>query len=65
MTRRKGVALALLALLVALVLGWIALSREGGCDRTPPDDDDGMEPACMPGDDKCYGAKRPQDLPPG
>lgn len=45
-----------LAVLAALVLAWFGASREGGCDRAPPDDDEPV-PACEPGDKECYGAE--------
>ena len=54
---------ALLALLVALVLLWLALSKQGGCDRDVPDDD--PEPACQPGDKECkVGAPATPTPPP-
>ena len=28
------------ALLAALAFAWMLLARDGGCDRTPPDDDE-------------------------
>ena len=64
MKRLRWVLSVVLAALAALVLAWLVVSREGGCDRDPPpDDDDGMEPACKPGDKECYGAAPPRDLP--
>lgn len=48
--------LATVAVLATLALAAIIVARDGGCDRTPPDDDD-MEPACEPGDKECYGAQ--------
>lgn len=42
---------ALLALLAALVLAYLLLSKQGGCDRDVPDED--PEPACKPGDKEC------------
>lgn len=52
-----------LAALLALALAILLLARDGGCDRTPPDDDDGMEPACEPGDKECYGAEPTPNRP--
>lgn len=46
-----------LAALAALVLAWFVLSREGGCDRTPPDDDEPVPADCKPGQKECYGAE--------
>ena len=55
--------LILLTLLASLVVAMLLLSNEGGCDRTP-DDDDG-EPACKPGDDTCkVDAPAPPSTPP-
>ena len=54
--------LILLTLLASLVVAMLLLSNEGGCDRTP-DDDDG-EPACKPGDDCKVDAPAPPSTPP-
>lgn len=51
----KRLAWISIAVLAALALAWLLLAREGGCDRTPPDDDEPV-PACRPGDKECYGA---------
>ncbi len=63
MTRTRS-RLALLVVVVvalgALPVAAILIARDGGCDRAPPDDDDGdLEPACKPGDKECYGANEP------
>lgn len=52
----------LLALLVALVLLWLALSKSGGCDRDVPDED--PEPACKPTDKECKVGKPSTPTPP-
>ena len=44
----------LLALLLALALAWLALTKEGGCDRDP--DEDPRPAGCKPGDTKCMAA---------
>jgi hypothetical protein len=44
------------AVLAALALAWMLLARDGGCDRTPPDDDEPV-PACKPTDKECLGAE--------
>jgi len=63
MKRITATLLALLALLAALVLAWLVLSKEGGCDRDVPDED--PEPACKPTDEKCnVGKPAPADPPP-
>lgn len=41
----------LAALLLVLLLAFLALSKEGGCDRDVPDED--PEPACKAGDNTC------------
>lgn len=53
-----------LLVLAMLALAAVLIARDGGCDRTPPDDDDGMEPACMPGDKTCLGAEPEPPAPP-
>lgn len=54
-----------LLVLAVLALAAVLVMRDGGCDRTPPDDDDdGMEPACMPGDKTCLGAEPEPPAPP-
>lgn len=53
----------LLNFLLSLLIAAFLLSKEGGCDRTP-DDDDG-EPACKAGDDTCkVDAPAPPSTPP-
>lgn len=63
MKRITSIIAALLALLAALVLAWVVLSKEGGCDRDVPDED--PEPACKPADETCkVGEPAPPDQPP-
>lgn len=65
MKSRTSIIWALLALLAALVLTALLLSKEGGCDRADDDDDDDMEPACKPGDKECHAGKpAPTPSPP-
>lgn len=54
---------ALLALLAALVLAYLLLFKQGGCDRDVPDDD--PEPAgCKPTDKECKVGKPSTPTPP-
>ncbi len=43
---------ALAALLASLLLAWVLLAKEGGCDRSDVPDED-PEPACKPDDKTC------------
>lgn len=45
---------ALAALLASLLIAWVLLAKEGGCDRSDVPDED-PEPAgnCKPTDEKC------------
>lgn len=56
MTERRCIAAAAV-MLVGLVLAVLLVARDGGCDRTPPDDE--PEPACDPVDKTCKGAEAP------
>jgi len=52
----------LLALLAALILGYLLLFKQGGCDRDVPDED--PEPACQPTDKECKVGKPAPSTPP-
>jgi hypothetical protein len=47
----------LLAILAALALALLLVWRDGGCDRTPPDDEEPVPADCKPGDKGCYSAE--------
>jgi len=53
----------LLALLAALILGYLLLFRQGGCDRDDVPDED-PEPACQPTDKECKVGKPAPSTPP-
>lgn len=62
MSRARLLALLLvlpvvLAIVAILALVAVDITRQGGCDRDPPPDDDEPVPACRPGDKECYGAE--------
>ena len=53
----------LLALLAALILGYLLLFKQGGCDRDDVPDED-PEPACKAGDKDCKVGKPAPSTPP-
>lgn len=62
MSRNKTIGITLLMLLAA-ILAALLLARDGGCDRTPPDDDEPVPADCKPGDKDCYGAVATEPAP--
>lgn len=54
---------ALLALLAVLILGYLLLFKQGGCDRDDVPDED-PEPACKAGDMDCKVGAPSTPLPP-